>query len=134
MHKCICRINKQNYIDVVMSVYNVIEYSNNFSKTSRILWQYCRNEPAWAYDNKKIASCTKANAITDSFKIKEEIKGKTGSNDTKNVEIMVPLKYLSNFLRTREMLLINFKINLDLNLSKNYIMVLWWLLMLLIKL
>ena len=52
----------------------------------------------------------------------------------KNVEIMVPLKYLSNFLRTREMLLINFKINLDLNLSKNYIMVLWWLLMLLIKL
>ena len=45
--------------------------------------------------------------------------GQTG-NDTppKNVKIMVPLKYLSNFLRIPEMPSINFKINLDLNYSK----------------
>ena len=40
---------------------------------------------------------------------------------TKNVEIMVPLKYLSNFRRTLEMSLINCEINLDLNWSKNCI-------------
>ena len=42
-------------------------------------------------------------------------------DDTKNVEIMVPLKYLSNFRRTLEMSLINCEINLDLNWSKNCI-------------
>ena len=40
---------------------------------------------------------------------------------TKNFEIMVPLKYLSNFRRTLEMSLINCEINLDLNWSKNCI-------------
>ena len=45
--------------------------------------------------------------------------GQTGNNGTKNVKIMVPLKYLSNFWRTLEMLLINCEINLMLTWSAN---------------
>ena len=32
--------------DVVMSMYNLTEYSNNYLKISGILWEYCRDEPA----------------------------------------------------------------------------------------
>ena len=42
-----------------------------------------------------------------SFKFKQQITRQTGSNDTKEVEIMVPLKYLSNFWKALEMPLIN---------------------------
>ena len=49
--------------------------------------------------------------------------GQTGDNRTKNVEIMVPLKYLSNFWRTLEMPLINCEINLILTWSRNGVIV-----------
>ena len=88
-------------IDVVMSTYNLIEYSGNYSKTSGTLHQYCRDESALVKDN-KIADFTKANSITDAFKIKEKLTGKTGNDRTKKVKIMVPLNYLSNFWRTLE--------------------------------
>ena len=50
-----------------------------------------------------------------SFKFKQEIAGVTGDNGTKNVEVMVPLKCLSNFWRTLEMPSINCEINLILS-------------------
>ena len=53
------------------------------------------------------------------FKIKKKIASQTGNNSTKNVEIVVPLKYLSNFWKTVEMSLIKCEINLDLNWSEN---------------
>ena len=53
-------------------MYNLTEYSNNYSKTSVILWQYCRDEPASADDN-TINDFTEAYTITSSFKIKEKI-------------------------------------------------------------
>ena len=77
---------------------NLIEYSGNYSKTSGVLWRYCRDQPALD-DNNAITDFTVANSITDSFKIKEKITGETAINGTKNVEIMVPLKYLSNVWR-----------------------------------
>ena len=48
---CISEINntqvdKTKYIDIVMPVYNLIEYSNNYSKTYGSLWQYCKDIPA----------------------------------------------------------------------------------------
>ena len=49
---------------------------------------------------------------TDSFNFKAKITGQTGDKGTKEVEIMVPLKYLSSFWRTLEMPLINCEINL----------------------
>ena len=56
-----------------------------------------------------------ANNVTDSFNIWQKITGQTGKNGTRNVETMVPLKYLSNFWETLEMPLINCEITLDLN-------------------
>ena len=75
----------------------MIEYNDSYSKTSEILWQHYKDDPN--------------NNITQSelFKSKIEITGKTpAAGNTKDVEIIVPLKYLSNFWRTLEMLLINY--------------------------
>ena len=48
--KCISSINNTDIdtaqdIDIVMLMYNLIEYSDNYSKTSGSLWQYYRNDP-----------------------------------------------------------------------------------------
>ena len=91
-----------------MAMYNLIEYSDNYSNTSGSLWQYYKDDPN---DN-----------LTDSesFKSKVKIIGKTPNNgNTKDVEIIVPLKYLSNFWRTLEMPLINCEVNLILAWSKD---------------
>ena len=56
-----------------------------------------------------------------SSKFKQKITGLTGDDGTKNVETMVPLKYLSNFWRALEMLLINCEINLIIAWSANCI-------------
>ena len=72
-----------------MSMYNLIEYSDNYSKTSGSLWQYYKDDP-----NDNIAD-------SESFKSKVKITEKTPNNGIKkDVEIIVPLKYLSNFWRT----------------------------------
>ena len=72
-------------------MYNLVEYSDNYSKTSEILWKYCRDKPA-IDDNGAIVNFNGANAITDLFKIKVKITGQIGDNGTKNVKIRVPLK------------------------------------------
>ena len=72
-------------------MYNLVEYSDNYSKTSEILWKYCRDKSALD-DNGAIVNFNGANAITDLFKIKVKITGQTGDNGTKNVKIRVPLK------------------------------------------
>ena len=113
------QVDDADDIDVVM--HNLIEYSENYLKTSGSLWQYCRDESALV-DN-TITDFNAANATTDSFKIKEKMTGQTGNSGTKNVEIMVPLKFLSNFWRTLEMALSNCETNLDINWSKNCIIV-----------
>ena len=71
-------------------MYKLIEYSDNYSNTSEILWQYCRDEPAVNVTNSNVVDFDAANGTTDSFKIKEKIISQTGNNDTKNVETMVP--------------------------------------------
>ena len=40
------QVNNVKYIDIVMLMYNLIEYNNNYSKTSGSLWQYCKDIPA----------------------------------------------------------------------------------------
>ena len=92
-----------------MSMYNSIEYSDNYSKTSGNLWQYYRDEPALT--DAGVISNFHATADSASFKFKQKITGVTYHNGTKNVEIMVPLKYLSNFWKTHEMPFINCQIN-----------------------
>ena len=86
-----------------MSMYNLIEYSDNYAKTTGSLWQYFRDEPDDNIEH------------SESFKSKIKITGKTPDDDNeKDVEIMVPLKYLRNFWRTLEMPLINCEVNLIL--------------------
>ena len=92
---CISKINNTQidnaeYIDIVMPMYNLIEYSDNYSKTSGSLWQYCKEIPAVNYDG-AIADFNGANA-TDSFNFKTKITGQTNDDGIINVEIMVPLK------------------------------------------
>ena len=108
---CISEINNIQVddakdIDIVMPMYDLIEYSDNYAKTIGSLWQYFRDEPD---DN-----------IEDfeSFKSKIKITGKTPDDDNeKDVEIMIPLKYLINFWRTLEMPLISYEVNLILTWS-----------------
>ena len=110
---CISEINNTQIdnakdIDIVMSMYNLIEYSDNYAKTTGSLWQYFKDEPVADDDMED----------SESFKSKTKITGKTPNNDNEeDVEIMVPLKYLSNFWRTLEMPLINCEVNLILTWS-----------------
>ena len=63
------------------------------------------------------------NNVTDSFNFKAKTTGRTGNNGTKDVEIMVPLKYLSNFWRNLEMPLINCEANLILTWSSTCVLI-----------
>ena len=59
---------------------------------------------------------------SESFQFKVKTTGKTADNDNiENVEMLVPIKHLSNFWRALEMFLINSEINLILTWSENYI-------------
>ena len=100
-------------IDLVMPMYNLIEYSDIYQKTLGSLWQYCRDKPA-LYNNNNVIDFTADKNNSISFKIKQQIKRQTGNGGMKYVKIMVPLKYLNNFWRTLEMPLINCEINLQL--------------------
>ena len=89
-------------------MYNLIEYSDKYSKTSESLWQYYKDDP-----NDNVAD-------SESFNSKVKITGKTPeAGNAKDVEIIVPLKYLSNLWRTLEMPLINCEVNLILTWSKD---------------
>ena len=123
---CISEINNTQIdnakdIDIVMPMYNLIGYSDNYAKTTGSLWQYCKDIPARNANN-EIVIFTENNT-TDSFKFKAKITVQTGNGGTKDVEIMVPLKYLSNFWRTLEMPLINCEVNLILTWSSNCVLI-----------
>ena len=123
---CISEINNTQIdnakdVDIVMSMYNLIEYSDNYAKTTGILWQYCKDIPARNNNNQILNFAS--NNLTDSFNFKAKITGQTGNGGTKDVEIMVPLKYLSNFWRTLEMPLINCEVNLILAWSSTCVLI-----------
>ena len=67
-----------------MPMYNLIEYSDNYSQTSGILFQYCRDVPAVDNDG-DVTDFTDAN-LTDLFNIKVKLTGRKGGNGTKNAE------------------------------------------------
>ena len=98
---CISKINNTQidnaeYIDIVMPMHNLIEYGDNYSKTSGSLWQYCKEMPA-VNNADNIVNFNEANA-TDSFDFRTKITGQNNDDGgIDNVEIIAPLKYLSNF-------------------------------------
>ena len=106
-------VDEVNHIYIAMPMYNLIEYSDNYSDTSGSLWQFKRDE----------VPVNNADLTIDgskSFKYKAALLGKTanhndGKSFVKDAKIVVPLKYLSNFWRSLEMPLINCKVYLELN-------------------
>ena len=99
-----------------MPMYNLIEYSDNYSDTSRSLSNFKRDE---IINDADVTNDDNA----PSFKYKANLIGNTENNGTKNrIKIAVPLKYLSNFWRSLEMPLINCKIELSLKWIENCIL------------
>ena len=96
-----------------MPMYNLIEYSDNYSDTFGSLWQFKRDKQP-VNNNGAFIDITAENS--SSFKYKSNLIGDTvvdGANSKKeDVIIAVPLKYLSNFWRSLEMPLINCKVEL----------------------
>ena len=123
-------IDNAEDLDFVMPMYNLIEYSKIYRKTTDSLWNYYRDEP-----NNPPAANYNADPITNYAlcKYKTSITGKTsnavhensenteqGNTETKkNLEIVVPLKHLNNIWRTLVMPLINCEVFLTLTWSEN---------------
>ena len=115
--KCNLEINDEHVdtaenVDIVMPMYNLIEYSDKYQDSSATLYQYKRDEPP---EGDPIPDLAVDNS--SSFKYKVELLGNPvldGAITKRNVKVVVPLNYLSNFFRSLEMPLINCKIKLTL--------------------
>ena len=143
---CISKINNvltdnAEDLHIVMPIYSLLDYSSEkYRKTTGSYWNYYRDEPNNPPLNDDDPPTINYNAdpITnsESFKYKSSITGKTsnanqengenakqGNTKTKrNLEIVVPLKYLSNFWRTLYMPLINCEVCLTLTWSENCVL------------
>ena len=131
---CITRINGEliedaDDLDIVMSIYNLLEYSKNYRKTIGLLYNYYRDELSDDaddnnFDNIKVVDSNK-------FKYKNKITGNTynvdagaqgydvNKNGTQEVELAIPLKYLGNFWRALNIPLISCEVSLELKWDKN---------------
>ena len=101
---CIIRINGEliedaDDLDIVMPMYNLLEYSKNYRKTIGSLYNYYRDE--LGDDNNPGNFPNRNVANSETFKYKNKIIGNiynvTAGNDelgTKNIELAIPLKYL----------------------------------------
>ena len=125
---CISKINgikidNAEDLDVVMPMYNLLEYSKNYRKTTGSLWNYYRDEPSSTIGANNI---THSILNSESFDYKANFmeNGVTQNNLTKNdVKIVVPLKHLSKFWRNLNMPLIDCEIELILTWFKNCVLI-----------
>ena len=106
-------LDKANHIYIAVPMYNLMEYSDNYSDRSGSLWQFKRDEVPTNNVDLTIDN-------SQSFKYKIALVGKTANQNNRNsfakeTKIVLPLKYLYNFCRLLEMLLINYKVHLELN-------------------
>ena len=119
---CISKINNTlidnaEDLDIVMPMYNLLEYSKNYRKTTESLFNYYRDEP----NSSVVGNINYSIKDAKSFDYKTSIKGKLEGNyvEKDDIEIVVPLEYLSNFWRTLDILVINCEISLALTWSEN---------------
>ena len=109
----------------IFIMYNLLEYSDNHSMTSGSLWNNYRDEMKFSAikindDGNKINNYKKI--TSKSFEYKTKIIGSTpNGNNTLHTEVVVTLKYLSNFWRFLDFPLINFETELNLSWSKECI-------------
>ena len=107
-------VDKTEHINIEMPMYNLIEYSDNYSDTSGSLLQFKGDEIEGDVD------LTVDNHIPNNS---SSFKYKSSSITNRNcVKIVVPLKYFSNFWGSLEMLLINCKVELSLKWYGNCIL------------
>ena len=102
--KCNLEINDEHVdtaenLDIVMPVYNLIEYSDNYQDSSATLYQYKRDEPP---EDDAVADLTANNSDSLKYKIKllgnvTEVAGDAAGVRRLNVKVVVPLKYFSTF-------------------------------------
>ena len=127
--KCVTHVNDENVetaenLDIIMPMYNLIEYSNNYADSPGSLYQFKRDEsPINDAENPSNVALYNSTSI----KYKASLLGKaahTNGNDRslKDTKIVVPLNYLYNSFWSLEMPLINCKIHLELNWYNNCIM------------
>ena len=115
-------------LDIVMSMYNLLEYSKNYKKTIGSLYNYYRDELSDDADD-NFANISVVNS--EAFKYKNKITGNTynvdagadgynvNKNGTQEIELAIPLKYLGNFWRALNIPLISSKVFLELKWNKN---------------
>ena len=133
---CITRITGEliedaDDLDIVMSMYNLLEYSKNYRKTIGLLYNYYRNELSNDADDNNFDHIKIVNSNT--FKYKNKIIGNTynvnagadgydvNKNGTQEVELGIPLKYLGNLWRALNIPLISCEVSLELKWDKNCI-------------
>ena len=131
---CITRINREliedaNDLDIVIPMYNLLQYSKNYRKTIGSLYNYYRDElsddaDVNSFDNIKVVN-------SNTFKYKNKITGNTynldagvdvydvNKNAKQEIELAKPLKYLGNFWRALNIPLISCEISLELKWNKN---------------
>ena len=108
-------VDDAQHINIETPMYNLIEYSDNYSDTFGSLWQFKRDEIEGDVDFTVNAQHIRNNS--SSFKYKSSLISNRNS-----VKIVVPLKYLSNFWRSLKILLINCKVELSLKWNENCIL------------
>ena len=130
---CITRVNGEliedaDDLDIVMPMYNLLEYSKNYRKTIGSLYNYYRDELT-NDNNNNFVNMNVVNSNT--FKYKNKIIGNTyivdagadgydvNKNGTQTIKLAIPLKYLGNFWRELNMPLISCKVSLELKWNKN---------------
>ena len=122
--KCNLDINDEHVdtaenLDIVMPMYNLIEYSDNYQDSSATLYQYKLDKPPDDIAN----DLAQDNSTSFDYKIKLLGNPEVNNNIARrNVKIVVPLKYLSKFFRSLEVPLINCKIKLNLTWKKECVL------------
>ena len=129
---CITRINGEliedaDDLDIVIPMYNLLEYSKNYRKTIGSLYNYYRDELT-NDDNDNFSNINVVNS--EAFKYKNKITGNTynvdaadqgydvNKNGTQEIELAIPLKYLGNFWRALNIPLISCEVFLELKWNK----------------
>ena len=108
-----------------MPKYNLLEYSENYAVTSGSLWN-CYRDDVNDDENENNNANNKINknrvTTSKSFEYKTNVIGSApNNNNILDAEVIVPLKYLSNFWRSHDLPLINYEIEVDLRWTKNCI-------------
>ena len=134
---CITKINNEliehaEDLDVVMSMYNLLEYSKNYRKTIASFYNYYRNELSGNDNDRADANFNNTRVInSNTFSYKNKIIGNTYNVDaaaagydankegTQKIELAIPLKYLGNFWRALHIPLISCEVSLELKWDKN---------------